>query len=71
MTASFLDHTLMDARSIAGRETPDDGLGLTLRLSCGHRIWFASEPRGAVYCGVCLDHLVQQIREIQAGQAPL
>jgi hypothetical protein len=65
------DETLLQERTVKHSTPSDDGLGFHLLLSCGHDIWTAVEPHAnRIICGECLELLVNQCREAQAGQQP-
>jgi hypothetical protein len=58
------DETLAEPKDIIGMQLEDGGSRVT--LECGHVIWVASEPVGdRLYCGACLDDLLQQVRQRQ------
>lgn len=64
----MIDETLMQPRRVL-RATPSaDGLGYEVDLACGHTIWIAVQPHGEIVCGMCLNLLVEQARELQAQQ---
>lgn len=68
MNGSGIDETLLAPRRVV-RWTPDDeGLGYELDLECGHAVWMAIAPPASTYCGVCLNALIEQARELQARQ---
>jgi hypothetical protein len=63
-----LDGTLLQVREVLRSEPTEDGLGHRVDLNCGHTVWMAGKPREYVRCGVCLQALVHQIRDLQAQQ---
>lgn len=63
-----IDDTLLYPRHIKRWEPDDEGLGYVCDLDCGHSVWTALEPSIAIHCGLCLQQLITQIREVQAAQ---
>ena len=69
-TQQMIDETLLEARTVLRIEGCYDGMGYDVDLSCGHSVWFAVEPPRQTQCGLCLDKLITQAREVQARQRP-
>lgn len=63
-----LDATLLQPRRIVRYEPDPVGIGFYLQLECGHSMWIGVQPRGAELCGLCLERLVRQIRDVQLHQ---
>jgi hypothetical protein len=66
-----LDETLLKRRRVARWEPDDSGIGYYVQLECGHSLWFPIEPPDAAHCGLCLEKLVRQIRDVQLHQEAL
>lgn len=64
------DESLLKEREVKGVVPKMDGIGYTVRLSCGHVIWVGVKPGHVMRCGVCLDRLIKQIWDVQAHQEP-
>lgn len=72
MTTPRVDETLLEQRAVIRSVACDDGLGCEVHLSCGHSVWIAVDPAPAnLYCSLCVDRLVSQLREVQAQQRPV
>jgi hypothetical protein len=67
-TATLLDETLLKPRRILRSEPDPVGFGHYLQLECGHSLWSPVQPRGTELCGMCLERLVRQIRDVQLHQ---
>ena len=63
-----LDETLLKPRRILRCEHDPVGIGYYCQLECGHSLWLPVQPTGTELCGVCLDKLVRQIRNVQLHQ---
>jgi hypothetical protein len=65
-----LDETLLAPRRVLSCQPDDDGLGFAIDLACGHTVWMAIAITvyQSLHCGVCLNALVEQCREVQARQ---
>jgi hypothetical protein len=62
-----IDETLLMERMIVRMTDSDDGLGFDVRLSCGHEVWHPQRPGTRMLCALCLEMLVEQVREVQRG----
>ena len=65
-----IDSALLERRDVLEHASDDRGLGFDVRLSCGHSVWTAVFPQSPMYCAVCLERLVAQIRLVQSHQEP-
>lgn len=63
-----LDKTLLEPRRILRAEADPVGIGFYCQLECGHSLWLPVQPTGAELCGLCLERLVRQIRDVQLHQ---
>jgi hypothetical protein len=71
--AAHIDATLIEKRQVRIVRPDADGIGRLVYLSCGHEVWVVTMPPEAgdeMYCSLCLNTLVYQIRELQAEQRP-
>ena len=73
MAGQYIDEELLRTRSVMSCVDSSDGIGYDVHLSCGHKVWHAVHPGAAVYCGLCLQRLVNQVHGFQkeSRQMPL